>query len=260
MIPRSLVSAVVVCTLLGLASPPPTAATQRTAAPPLDLRLVDATQRKDAEAVRSLLNERVDIDTPHADGATALAWAVHWDALDIASLLIGAGANVNAANELGVTPLMLACINGSAPMVDALLQAGADPAVARVTGETPLMIASRTGNAAVVRLLVAGGADVNAATTGGHTALMWAAAERHADIVRVLAEVGADVHARTAVQTRAARPGGYARKEPVVLSRFEAVNPAGLSGFPNAETLNLTMSYVDVGLIGHRVQTRKGPV
>ena len=39
-----------------------------------------------------------------------------------------------------------------------------------------------------------------------------------------------------------------------------ARNNLGLSGFPNAETLNLTMSYVDVGLIGHRVQTRKGPV
>ena len=38
------------------------------------------------------------------------------------------------------------------------------------------------------------------------------------------------------------------------------VTNVGLSGFPNAETLNLTMSYVDVGLIGHRVQTRKGPV
>ena len=38
------------------------------------------------------------------------------------------------------------------------------------------------------------------------------------------------------------------------------LNFLGLSGFPNAETLNLTMSYVDVGLIGHRVQTRKGPV
>ena len=38
------------------------------------------------------------------------------------------------------------------------------------------------------------------------------------------------------------------------------VGVLGLSGFPNAETLNLTMSYVDVGLIGHRVQTRKGPV
>ena len=57
---------------------------------------------------------------------------------------------------------------------------------------------------------------------------MWAAAERHADVVRVLAEIGADVHARTAVQSREARPGGYERKEPKVLSRFEAVNPAAL--------------------------------
>ena len=42
--------------------------------------------------------------------------------------------------------------------------------------------------------------------------------------------------------------------------RVGRVESEGLSGFPNAETLNLTMSYVDVGLIGHRVQTRKGPV
>ena len=42
--------------------------------------------------------------------------------------------------------------------------------------------------------------------------------------------------------------------------RVAHANNLGLSGFPNAETLNLTMSYVDVGLIGHRVQTRKGPV
>ena len=41
---------------------------------------------------------------------------------------------------------------------------------------------------------------------------------------------------------------------------LQTVKKLGLSGFPNAETLNLTMSYVDVGLIGHRVQTRKGPV
>ena len=43
-------------------------------------------------------------------------------------------------------------------------------------------------------------------------------------------------------------------------SEARTIHEVGLSGFPNAETLNLTMSYVDVGLIGHRVQTRKGPV
>jgi ankyrin repeat protein len=179
-------------------------------------------------AVQTLIGEPVDVDTPQADGATPLAWAVHWDDLGMADLLIRAGADVNASNDLAVTPLMLACANGSAPLVAALLQAGADPTVARPTGETALMVAARTGSVAVVRLLVAHGVDVNATTTGGHTALMWAAAERHADVLRVLAEIGADVHARTAVRTRAGRPGGTVRPAPTVLSRFEAVNPGAV--------------------------------
>ena len=226
--PKTLFSATALCTVLVLASALQPAAAQATAPQPDDLRLVEAAQRQDTAAVQALLGERVDVDTPQADGATPLAWAVHWDDLGVADLLIRAGADVNAANDLGVTPLMLACTNGSAPMVENLLQTGADAAVARPSGETALMMAARTGNVAVVRLLVAHGADVNATTTGGHTALMWAAAERHADVVRVLAEIGADVHARTSVQTRPARPGGYERTEPKVLSRFEAVNPAAL--------------------------------
>ncbi len=52
------------------------------------------------------------------DGATAVAWAAHWDDLEIADLLIRAGADVNTPNDLRVTPLMLASTNGSAAMVD----------------------------------------------------------------------------------------------------------------------------------------------
>ena len=61
-----------------------------------------------------------------------------------------------------------------------------------------------------------------------------------------------DEHQRFWVDTLGGTP---ASSGPLSLIKFP-----GLSGFPNAETLNLTMSYVDVGLIGHRVQTRKGPV
>jgi ankyrin repeat protein len=44
----------------------------------------------------------------------------------MANLLIQAGADVNASNDLGVTPLMLACTNGSGTIVKALLRSGAD--------------------------------------------------------------------------------------------------------------------------------------
>ena len=250
--PQGVVSAMAACAVLSLASPLQPVAAQSTAPQPdslrltafaqvsasqtggrsdsVDRRLVEAAQHQNTTAVQALLDERVDVDTPQADGATPLAWAVHWNDLDMANLLIRASANVNAANELGMTPLMLACTNGSAPMVAALLQAGADPALQRQSGDTALMTAARTGNVGVVRLLVAQGADVNGVTRGGHTALMWAAAESHAAVARVLAEVGANVHARTAAPEPRGRPGGggYERKEPVVLSRFEAVNPAAL--------------------------------
>ena len=62
-----------------------------------------------------------------ADGTTALHWAAYRDDVDSADLLIRAGAKVNAANDLGVTPLWAACENGSAAMVRRLLQAGANP-------------------------------------------------------------------------------------------------------------------------------------
>src|SRR5207237_3621684 len=111
-----------------------------------DLRLVDAVQKKDHQAVQALLKRGVDVNAPQGDGATALAWAAHWDDLDTAELLIRAGANVSLANDHGVTPLMLACTNASMAMVEKLLKAGADPNAVAPTGETGLINAAISGN------------------------------------------------------------------------------------------------------------------
>ena len=160
--------------------------------------LIEAVKQGDLAAVRALLDQGADVDAPEIDGTTPLHWAVHRDDGDIAALLIGVGADVTAANRYGVAPIALASLNGSAPMLAKLLAAGADANRAQPEGETALMTAARTGRVEAVRLLIDHGADVNAAEQWrGQTALMWAAAEGHTAAVRELIARGADVHARS---------------------------------------------------------------
>ena len=58
---------------------------------------------------------------PRADGTTALLWAAHWDDLETVNRLIEAGADANAAEDHGVTPLMRASENASLAVARALL-------------------------------------------------------------------------------------------------------------------------------------------
>src|ERR1051326_6592334 len=85
-----------------------------------DNRLIDAVKKSDVQNVNALLKQRVDVNAPAPDGTTALHWAVNQDDLAIAKALIASGANVKAANDYGMTPLTLACINGSPAMVEML--------------------------------------------------------------------------------------------------------------------------------------------
>ena len=62
-------------------------------------------RRSDKEAVRSLIQKKADVNAAEPDGSTALHWASYRDDLESADLLLRAGAKVNAANDLGATPL-----------------------------------------------------------------------------------------------------------------------------------------------------------
>ena len=165
-----------------------------------DAALADAIQRQDTSATARLLAApRPAVNAAQADGTTALHWAAHWNDLSTVTALIRAGANVNAVNRYGVSPLLVAsAVGNGVAVMDALLKTGADANTASGDHETALMVAARAGNAAMMKLLLAYGADPNAEEGWrGQTALMWAAANNNREAVQTLLEGGANLYAIT---------------------------------------------------------------
>ena len=186
--------------------------------------LADAVMKGDKAAARALLQQHADVNTPQADGTTALHWAARLDDLETADMLVRAGANASAANREGATPLLLAALNGSASMIDKLIKAGANPnAPLTQHGDTALMMASRTGKPDAVNVLLEHGAQVAAKETwGGTTALMWAVSESHPAIVKALIAHGADVNARSNF-VPAANGRGFEGRTPVAPQSSQGV-------------------------------------
>ena len=161
-----------------------------------DTRLADAAMQGDRAAVKSLLQQKAEVNAPQGDGATALHWAASNEDLEMVKLLLAAGANVNAATrDGGVTPLFMACTSGNAAIIEALLNAGASAKSAKPNGTTALMTAAASGSVNALKALLDHGAEINAKeSVHGQTALMFAAALNRVEAVKFLAQHSADVN------------------------------------------------------------------
>ena len=69
--------------------------------------VADAAMKGNHGLVRTLLQQKADVNVPQIDGATALHWAVYRNDLELAQLLIKAGAKVEAANRELVQELLM---------------------------------------------------------------------------------------------------------------------------------------------------------
>src|SRR5215831_12713922 len=109
----------------------------------------------DREAVQSLLQQKVDVNEAQGDGNTALHWAAYRDDVEMARMLIQAGANVKTKTRIGdMTALHLAATNGGAAMIQVLLKAGADANTPNGNGTSPLMLAAASGKIDAIGVLL----------------------------------------------------------------------------------------------------------
>ncbi len=76
-------------------------------------------------SVQSQVKSGADLDARDALGRTPLYYAVYYEHLKIAGLLVKNGANVNVKHKANKTPLHLAAELGNIQMVRLLLKAGA---------------------------------------------------------------------------------------------------------------------------------------
>ena len=106
---------------------------------------------------------------------------------NIVEVLLEKGANVNAVDSEGWTPLHFAAQNGHASVVEVLLEKGANVNAVNSKGCTPLHSAVWGGHESVVKVLIQAGANVNAVDKYGRTPLDYAKSQ---DVVKVLLNEG----------------------------------------------------------------------
>lgn len=162
---------------------------------------------------RALLNKGADTDARSSrDGLTPLHIAAQLGNPDIVDALIRGGADVNATSTAGRTPLAQSAGAGGAGNTAAttlLLGAGADPDIADEEGRTALHHASLNGHASLVPLMANARGSVEAIDREGNRPLHAAAHAKHPAVAAALIDAGAAVDApghagRTAIAVAAA--------------------------------------------------------
>ncbi len=172
------------------------------AATPPDSPVADAAMRGDHGSVRALLRGGADVNAAQGDGMTALHWAAERGDVEMARMLVHAGAGMEAVTRMAeYTALHLACRAGHGAVARALLEAGADPAAPTASGgATSLHLAAAAGSAEAVVALIEHGADVDAREErAGQTPLIFAAAQNRVEAIRALIAGGADPSISTRV-------------------------------------------------------------
>lgn len=145
-----------------------------------------ATRKGHVKIAEYLLDQGADAEKTRADWRP-LHTACTRDDLAMVTLLLAKGAHVNATMEFGITPLDFTATQGSVEVATVLLDAGADVNNQdEKTATTPLHRAAIRGGMDMVSLLISRGARVDAETNDEATPLFAAAEYGHLEVVKYL--------------------------------------------------------------------------
>jgi len=149
-----------------------------------------AVSADNASTVAELLAKGFDPNTPNESGQVALYIAMREDSPKVAAVLLASPKlNVDAANAVGETPLMMAALQGRLDWARKLIDRGAK---VQKPGWSPVHYAATGPNTELLAMLLDRGADINARAPDMNTPLMMAVRFGPEDSVKLLVRRGAE--------------------------------------------------------------------
>ncbi|CAG0888945.1 unnamed protein product [Darwinula stevensoni] len=162
--------------------------------------LLRAAEEGHSDRVRRLISGNLlDIDTKDSQGRSALLLATWKNHVEIAQMLMQAGADVNAQDKIYDSPYLVAGAEGRYEILKLSLEYGADLKSLNRYGGTALIPACEKGHPRNVELLLRAGVDVNHVNRLGWTCLLEITIlgedrEPYWTIVKMLLEANADIN------------------------------------------------------------------
>ena len=192
----------------------------------------NAVKQGDGPTVAELLRRQPELIAAADEyDKTGLHWAAEKDQIEVARLLLDAGADIEAKTNWGDTPLNWAATLGSSNVAELLLGRGAhgftlnvaaalgklDDVSTMVDSSTDSSVvshamysAARNGHTEVVKYLLDHGAAIDTKGFFGGTGLHWAAINGHRETVELLIARGANREIRD--EQFDSTPEGWARE------------------------------------------------
>jgi ankyrin repeat protein len=139
----------------------------------LNSELVKAATSGDRQSVEDLLKAGADVEARDTSGRTPLYLASEQGKLDVVELLLARGADINAITG-GTTPLHRACNLPSDEIAKLLIKRGAGVNVRNKGGLAPLDVAACFGRMDIAILLIDKGSELHTKDRFGRTPVFWA--------------------------------------------------------------------------------------
>ena len=156
------------------------------------LALHSAVRSGGVERVRSLLDNKAEVNRRDRHGRTPLHYAAREGYVEKVRSLLDNKAEVNTRDRYGRTPLHYAANGGYCDIAELLLECRAEVNAMDNKGTSLLHRASRKNHLDIIRLLLDHHADIDAKTKHGRTPLYEAAAQEKREAVELLLAGDAD--------------------------------------------------------------------